>query len=206
LGRRRPASDSDWQQGQAHTYACNHIGSPIVPHETLVALCQIEIVGEQSPGQFPGAFLLVRIDSFLLVRIESLNVRVWPKADILIAWANVCFRGQSGHRNLRASCPLLTQSGHQPRGCLLMAQSGHPDRVGECPLSGAKRTSKFKSVTSAFDPKRTLRDSLLPCKKEPTLASDCDHLSATGPGSQSSPCSGVTLTLWISPSRSVGSK
>jgi hypothetical protein len=37
----------------------------------------------------------------------------------------------------------------------LLAQSRHPDRVGECPLSGVKRTSKFKSVTSAFDPKRT---------------------------------------------------
>ena len=37
-----------------------------------------------------------------------------------------------------------------------MAQSRHPDRVGECPLSGVKRTSKFKSVMSAFDPKRTL--------------------------------------------------
>jgi hypothetical protein len=32
----------------------------------------------------------------------------------------------------------------------LLAQSRHPDRVGECPLSGVKRTSKFKSVTSAF--------------------------------------------------------
>jgi hypothetical protein len=32
-----------------------------------------------------------------------------------------------------------------------MARSRHPDRVGECPLSGVKRTSKFKSVTSAFD-------------------------------------------------------
>ena len=32
----------------------------------------------------------------------------------------------------------------------LMAQSRHPDRVGECPLSGVKRTSKFKSVTSAL--------------------------------------------------------
>jgi len=28
----------------------------------------------------------------------------------------------------------------------------HPDRVGECPFSRVKRTSKFKSVTSAFDP------------------------------------------------------
>ena len=39
--------------------------------------------------------------------------------------------------------------------CPLMARSRHPDRVGECPLSGVKRTSKFKSVTSAFDPLRT---------------------------------------------------
>jgi hypothetical protein len=39
--------------------------------------------------------------------------------------------------------------------CLLLARSRHPDRVGECPLSGVKRTSKFKSVTSAFDPLRT---------------------------------------------------
>jgi hypothetical protein len=36
-----------------------------------------------------------------------------------------------------------------------MAQSGHPKRAHECPLSGVKRTSKFKSVTSAFDPNRT---------------------------------------------------
>ncbi|MFZ0146951.1 MAG: hypothetical protein WAM72_01155, partial [Xanthobacteraceae bacterium] len=35
--------------------------------------------------------------------------------------------------------------------CRLLAQSRHPDRVGECPLLGVKRTSKFKSVTSAFD-------------------------------------------------------
>jgi hypothetical protein len=41
-----------------------------------------------------------------------------------------------------------------------MAQSRHPDRVGECPLLGVKRTSKFKSVTSAFDPKATLPPSV----------------------------------------------
>jgi hypothetical protein len=40
----------------------------------------------------------------------------------------------------------------------VLALSRHPDRVGECPLSGVKRTSKFKSVTSAFDPKRTFLD------------------------------------------------
>jgi hypothetical protein len=42
-----------------------------------------------------------------------------------------------------------------PTSTTKSAQSGHPDRVGECPLSAVKRTSKFKSVTSAFDPKRT---------------------------------------------------
>jgi hypothetical protein len=38
-----------------------------------------------------------------------------------------------------------------------MAQSGHLDCVEGCPFSEVKRTSKFKSVTSAFDPKRTWR-------------------------------------------------
>ena len=36
-----------------------------------------------------------------------------------------------------------------------MAQSRHPDRVGECLLSGVKRTSQFDRAMSAFDPKRT---------------------------------------------------
>jgi hypothetical protein len=36
-----------------------------------------------------------------------------------------------------------------------LAQSRHSEcRIG-CPLSGVKQTLKFKSVTSAFDPKRT---------------------------------------------------
>jgi len=42
--------------------------------------------------------------------------------------------------------------------------SGRRDRAEECPLSGVKRTSKFKSATSAFDPKRTSR---LVCKITP---------------------------------------
>jgi hypothetical protein len=37
----------------------------------------------------------------------------------------------------------------------LVAQSGHDNQAQRCPLSGVKRTSKFKSVTSASDPKRT---------------------------------------------------
>ena len=36
-----------------------------------------------------------------------------------------------------------------------MALIGHRDGVEECPLLGVKQTSKFKSVTSTFDPKRT---------------------------------------------------
>jgi hypothetical protein len=40
------------------------------------------------------------------------NVRLWPKADIPVSPFNVRFRGKSGRRNLRASRPLLTQSGH----------------------------------------------------------------------------------------------
>ena len=31
-----------------------------------------------------------------------------------------------------------------------MAQSRHPDRVGECPLSGVKRTSKFQTRNVRF--------------------------------------------------------
>ena len=38
----------------------------------------------------------------------------------------------------------------------VVAQSGHPNCRDECPLSRVKRTSKSKSVTSAFDPTRTL--------------------------------------------------
>jgi hypothetical protein len=37
----------------------------------------------------------------------------------------------------------------------LMAQSRHPDRVGEFPLSGVKRTSQLTGKMSAYDPKRT---------------------------------------------------
>jgi hypothetical protein len=36
-----------------------------------------------------------------------------------------------------------------------MAQSGHPSRARQCPLSGVKRTSRFRDVMSAFDPKAT---------------------------------------------------
>ena len=40
---------------------------------------------------------------------------------------------------------------------LSLAQSRHSSCARQCPLSGVKRTSQFKSVTSAFDPKLTLR-------------------------------------------------
>ena len=38
-----------------------------------------------------------------------------------------------------------------------MALSGHVSCADGCPLSGVKRTSRFQSVMSASDPKRTLR-------------------------------------------------
>jgi hypothetical protein len=39
------------------------------------------------------------------------NVRYWHKADIQLSPGNVRFWGKSGHRDLTASCPLLTHSG-----------------------------------------------------------------------------------------------
>src|SRR6516162_10045345 len=36
-----------------------------------------------------------------------------------------------------------------------MAQSGHPRCRERCPLLGVKRTSRFRSFMSAYDPKRT---------------------------------------------------
>jgi hypothetical protein len=39
-------------------------------------------------------------------------VRIWHLADIAIALTNVCFREQSGRRNLRASRPLMTRRRH----------------------------------------------------------------------------------------------
>jgi hypothetical protein len=38
---------------------------------------------------------------------------------------------------------------------LRLAQSGHSNRSRECPLSGVKRTSEFKGIMSANNPKRT---------------------------------------------------
>ena len=40
--------------------------------------------------------------------------------------------------------------------CPLLAQSGHRDGADECLLLSVKRTSRFQSVMSASDPKRTL--------------------------------------------------
>ena len=39
----------------------------------------------------------------------------------------------------------------------LIGQSRHPGRVGECPLSGVKRTPQFDRAMSACDPKQTSR-------------------------------------------------
>jgi hypothetical protein len=66
-----------------------------------------------------------------------------------------------GHRNIHigrnanivcCNQSKLSEEEHQVgrTRCPLMAQSGHPTVARQCPLLGVKRTSKFKSVTSAF--------------------------------------------------------
>jgi hypothetical protein len=41
------------------------------------------------------------------------DVRLWHKADIPTGSTDVRFWGKSGHRDFRARCLLLTQSGHE---------------------------------------------------------------------------------------------
>jgi hypothetical protein len=55
-------------------------------------------------------------------RMPDCYVRFWPKADIQISFADVRFRGKSGHGLLWCKCPLMTQSRHASRGykCLLV--------------------------------------------------------------------------------------
>jgi hypothetical protein len=45
-------------------------------------------------------------------RLAFANVRLWHKADMLDALANVRFWGQSGHDADVTRCLLMTQSGH----------------------------------------------------------------------------------------------
>jgi hypothetical protein len=52
------------------------------------------------------------------------------------------------HPNASQNVRFLLHRGRRP----YMAHSGHAKAAAQCPLSGVKRTSKFKSVTSAFDP------------------------------------------------------
>ena len=42
--------------------------------------------------------------------------RFWPKADILIAWANVCFSGVERTSKFKSVASTLIQSGHWPVG------------------------------------------------------------------------------------------
>lgn len=44
--------------------------------------------------------------------VQGRHVYFWRLVDISKPLSDVCFRGQSGHRDLRASCPLMIQSGH----------------------------------------------------------------------------------------------
>jgi hypothetical protein len=60
----------------------------------------------------------------------------------------------------RDQLPAVVRPGSLMKGihsteCLLVAQSGHRTHADECPLLGANWTSRFQSVMSAFDPKRT---------------------------------------------------
>ena len=48
------------------------------------------------------------------VPTQAVGVRFWHKAEMAVAVSNVRFWGQSGHCEFRASCLLLTQSGHSP--------------------------------------------------------------------------------------------
>ena len=52
---------------------------------------------------------------------------------------------------LKKFAPVATHLS-SPTSATKSAQSGHHNCADECPLWGVKRTSKFKSVTSAFDP------------------------------------------------------
>jgi hypothetical protein len=68
--------------------------------------------------------------------------------------------------------------------CPLLALSGHRRGLGECLLSGVKRTSLTHPLMSAFDPKRT--SSLL--KRISPLAFKDDLAASIGPGIRSAPC------------------
>jgi hypothetical protein len=48
---------------------------------------------------------------FTADEVIAYDFRLWPKADIRIVWANVRFRGNSGHHVFTTSYPVLTQLG-----------------------------------------------------------------------------------------------
>ena len=43
---------------------------------------------------------------------DRLHVRFWHLADMKRLFADVCFRGQSGHSKVKRQCPLMTRCGH----------------------------------------------------------------------------------------------
>jgi hypothetical protein len=61
------------------------------------------------------------------------------------------YKGEIKIENFVAIECFARRAGSPIPECLLLAQSGHSKSASRCPLSGGKRTSKFKSVTSAFD-------------------------------------------------------
>jgi hypothetical protein len=98
--------------------ACSEPLARSTPH-----ICKSPVLAPASADCVSGQFTssnwncLVSVSKLVLPKSHPLHdchVRYWPKADMLIALSDLRFRGKSGHRNLRASRPLLTHSGH---GC-----------------------------------------------------------------------------------------
>jgi len=59
-------------------------------------------------------------------------------ANAIRANSDVRYWGQSGHRLVKASCPVLTQS-------------GHPDRAQQCPLLWGQHSQRSRSSRGAAD-------------------------------------------------------
>ena len=73
-----------------------------------------------------------------------------------------------------------------------MAHSGHSSRAPQCPLSGVKRTSKFKNAMPAFDPSRKSGTAF--CRD-----ANCDQVSTSGLKSRydSSPAERLLFTILV---------
>jgi hypothetical protein len=89
--------------------------------------------------------LQLKVDNFVTGSVvhtchhgDQLNARVayWPKADIVMEVRNVRFRGNSGHRNLRAPRPLLTRRRHLALSDIQTSKLGSPNEIRPAFLLG----------------------------------------------------------------------